>query len=76
MVFVSLQTELLVELFNAAAGVDELLLASIEGMALGADFNRDVLTGGASLYDCAARTFDGGGLIVGMDTFFHTFHLN
>ena len=34
---------LLVELIYTSAGVNELLLAGVERMALGADFNSDVL---------------------------------
>ena len=45
---------LLVELVHAAAGIDELLLAGVERVALGADFNRDVLLGGTGLNHVAA----------------------
>ena len=71
--FELLDAVLLVELINAAAGVNELLLAGVEGMALGADFNCDALTGGAGLDGCAASALDNGGLIIGMDACFHCF---
>ena len=67
----SVQTKLLVELLHAAAGVDQLLLAGVEGVALGADFHGDVLTGGAGLDDVAAGAADGGLVVLGMDAFFH-----
>ena len=66
-----LQAELSVELVNATAGVDQLLLAGVEGMALGADLNGDVLLGRASLYHFAAGAADGGLEILGMDAFLH-----
>ena len=73
--FLSLLNAVLpVELINAAAGVDQLLLAGVEGVALGADLNRDVLLGGAGLYDGAAGASDGGLLIIGMDSFLHWYN--
>ena len=39
--------------------------------ALGADFNGDVLLGGAGLDDVAAGASDGGLLVIGMDSFLH-----
>jgi len=56
---------------HAPAGVDQLLLSGIERMALGADFNLDIRLGGAGLDDLAARTADGCGLVVGMESLFH-----
>ena len=67
-----LDAVLLVELVNAAAGVDQLLLAGVEGVALGADFHGDVLLGGAGLDDSAASALDGGLLVIGMDSFLHS----
>ena len=64
-----LDAVLLVELINAAAGVDQLLLAGVEGVALGADLNGDVLLGGAGLDHGAASAPDGGLLVIGMDSF-------
>ena len=66
-----LQAELLVELLHAAAGVDQLLLAGVEGVALGADFHGDVLTGGTGLDDVAAGAANGGLIVLGMDAFLH-----
>ena len=66
-----LDAVLLVELIHAAAGVDQLLLAGIEGVALGADFNGDVLLGGAGLDNGAAGAADGSRLVIGMDSFLH-----
>ena len=66
-----LDAVLLVELINTAARIDELLLAGVEGVALGADLNGDVLTGGAGLDDLTAGAADGGRLIVGMNSGLH-----
>ena len=66
-----LDAVLLVELINTAAGVDQLLLAGVEGVAVGADLNGDVLLGGTGLDDGAASASDGGLLILGMDSFLH-----
>ena len=66
-----LDAVLLVELVNAAAGVDQLLLAGVEGVAVGADFDGDVGLGGAGLDNCTACAADNGGLVVRMDSFLH-----
>ena len=66
-----LDAVLLVELINTAAGIDELLLAGVEGVALGADLNGDAGAGGAGLDGGAAGALYNGGLVVGMDTFLH-----
>ena len=73
--FKLLNAVLLVELINAAAGVDQLLLAGVEGVALGADLNGDVGLGGAGLDDGAASASDGGLLVFRMDSFLHAIHL-
>ena len=65
----------LLELINASAAVNELLTAGIEGVALGADFNTNVLLGGASRKDVATRAADRGLFILGVDTFLHFLHL-
>ena len=70
-----LDAVLLVELINAAAGVDQLLLAGVEGVALGADLNGDILLGGAGLDHGAASAPDGGLLVIGMDSFLHGSYL-
>ena len=53
-----LQAILLIEAINASAGVNQLLLAGIERVALGANFDLDVLFGGTSLNDLTASTAD------------------
>ena len=70
-----LTAETLVEAFNTSASVDQLLLTSVEGMALGANFDVDLGFGGTSLDDVAACTSDGAVNVVRMDTLFHSFHL-
>ena len=67
------QIETLLEPIDASAGVNQLLLAGKEGMAIAADFHADVLLGGADLELVAAGTLDGGHLILGMNTLFHFF---
>ena len=69
--YLLLDAVLLIELINTAAGINELLLAGVEGVALGADFNGDALTGGAGLDGGAACALDNGGLIVRMDSCLH-----
>ncbi len=66
-----LDAVLLVELVNTTAGVDQLLLAGVERVALRADFNGDVGLGGAGLYNGTASALDGGLLIIRMDSFLH-----
>ena len=65
------QAELLVELGNAAAGIDQLLLAGKEGMALGADFYADLGDGGDGLQRITAGAANHSRAILGMDAFFH-----
>ena len=69
-----LDAVLLVELINAAAGVNQLLLTGVEGVALGADFNGDVLLGGAGLYNGTACALDSGGLVIGVDSCLHVYY--
>ena len=69
------QTELLVEAADTAAGIDHLLLTGVEGMALGANLHTDVLLGGTSLDHVTASAADGGQLIVRMDSCLHYIHL-
>ena len=67
----------LLESVYAAAGINELLLAGIEGMALGADFNTKLFLGGSAFEGLAAQATNGCYLIFGMDLFFHRkFHLS
>ena len=70
-----LQAKALVEPVNPSTSVNQLLLAGIEGVALGADFNTNVLLGGASRKDVATRAADRGLFILGVDTFLHFVHL-
>ena len=74
-IFVLLQAETLVETINASTGVNQLLLAGIERVALGADLNADVLLGGAGRKDVATGTANGSLFVIGMDTFLHFVHL-
>ena len=68
-----LQAKTLVEAINTSAGVDQLLLASVERMALGANFDVDLGLGGTSLDDIAACTGDGAVNVIRMDTLLHSF---
>ena len=70
-----LQTKSLVEPINASTGVNQLLLAGIERVALGADLNADVLLGGTSRKDVATGTANRSLFVIGMDTFLHVVHL-
>ena len=70
-----LQIESLVETVNTSTGVNQLLLAGIERVALGADFNLDVLLGGTSGKLVATSATDSGLFVSGMDAFFHVVHL-
>ena len=70
-----LQIESLVETINTSTGVNQLLLAGIERVALGADFNSDVLLGGTGRKDVATSTTDRCLFVLGMDTFLHVVHL-
>ena len=70
-----LKTETTVEAINTSAGVNQFLLASVEGMALGANFNVDFGLSGTSVDNLTASAGDGAIHIVGMDSLFHSFHL-
>jgi hypothetical protein len=70
-----LQAKTLVEAINTSTGVNQLLLAGIERVALGADLNTNVLLGRTSGKDIAASAADGGLFVLGMDTFLHFVHL-
>ena len=83
MVFSNSKLELLLEgshssleLINASACIDKLLLAGEEGMALGADINSQLAAlGGLGYNSLAACTSDGASLIVRMNSVFHFFYL-
>ena len=66
-----LQAKTLVETSNTSTGVNQLLLAGIEWVAHGADFDSDVLLGGTSSKDIAASAADGSLIVLGMETFLH-----
>ena len=70
-----LQAETLVEAINTSTGVNQLLLAGIERVALGADLNTNILLGGAGRKNVATGTANGGLFVIGMDTFLHVVHL-
>ena len=73
--FVLLQVESLIETVNTSTGVNQLLLAGIERVALGADFHTDVALGRAGSESVATCTADRGLFVLGMDTFLHFVHL-
>ena len=70
-----LQTKSLVETVNTSSGVNQLLLAGIERVALGADFNSDVLLGGTGSKDVTTGAANRSLFVLGMDTFLHVVHL-
>ena len=70
-----LNTKSLVETVNTSTGVNQLLLAGVERVALRADFNSDVLLGGASGKSVATSTANRSLFVVGMDAFSHVVHL-
>ena len=66
-----LKAELLVKSVNTSAGIDQLLLARIERMALRADVDAKILLGGAGFNNLSASTLDGCRLVIGMYSVFH-----
>jgi hypothetical protein len=56
---------------DSSRRINQLLFPSIERMALGADFNPNILLRGTGRDFISASTFDHGLKIVGMDIFFH-----
>ena len=65
--------ETLLEAVNASAGINQLLLAGIERMALGANFNLELTLDRTRLKRLTAHATDDGLAIFGMDLFFHAF---
>ena len=60
------------ELINASAGVNKLLLTGEEGVALGANINSLLAALGRSgLYNLTARATNGANLVIRMDSVFH-----
>ena len=64
----------LLEAIDAPAGVDELLLAGVEGMALGSDFDFQLALDGAGLESLTAGAPDDTLTVSGMDVFLHVCH--
>lgn len=71
----SLDTVFFLELVNAAAGIDKLLLACKERVARGANLNTEVILNGARLEAVPARASNRYLVILRMNSFFHNFHL-
>ena len=69
------ESVLLVEAIDSSTGVYQLLLAGIEGVTLGADFDANVLLSRTSLKHRTAGTTNCGLLIFRVDTFLHHVHL-
>jgi hypothetical protein len=63
------ETVLLVEAVHTSTGVNQLLLAGVERVTLGADFDLDILLGRSRLDHRTAGATDSSLLIVGMDAF-------
>ena len=62
----------LLELVNASAGVNKLLLTGKEGMALGADvYSQVAALGGLGLNHFTASASDGASFVIRMDSVFH-----
>ena len=72
---VLLQAKTLVETINTSTSVNQLLLAGIERVALGADFNTNLLLSRAGSKSVATGATDRGLFVLGMDTFLHLVHL-
>src|SRR5579862_7799645 len=62
---------LLLEAFDAAGGINELLLAGVEGVADAADFDFDVLGGRAGFKGVAAGAANLRKVVSGMDFLLH-----
>ena len=65
------ESKLFVELIYTAARIDQFLLTGEKGVALRADFDLDILFGGAGGDDLAARALNGSLIVFRMDTFLH-----
>ena len=70
-----IQAEFSVELINASAGVNQLLLARVKGVTLRADLNFDVLPRASRINNLTASALNCRLLIIGMNTVFHHVHL-
>jgi hypothetical protein len=69
----SFHVETLLEAVNASAGINQLLLAGKERVALGANFNLQLGLDRPRLKRLTAYATDDGLAIFGMDLFFHAF---
>ena len=65
--------ETLLEAIHASAAVHQLLLAGVEGVALGANFDLQLGLDGAGFERLTAHATDGRLAIFGMDLLFHAF---
>ena len=65
----------LFESVYSSAGIDELLLAGKERMALRADIDMEILLGGTGLEGRTASALNGSLLVLRMYAFLHDFHL-
>ena len=65
--------ETLLEAIHASAAVHQLLLAGVEGVALGANFDLQLALDGAGFERLTAHATDGRLAIFGMDLLFHAF---
>ena len=63
--------ETLLEAVHTSAAVNQLLLAGVEGVTLGADFHLDILLGRTCLNHITAGASNSSLLIIGMDSFLH-----
>ncbi len=70
-----IQIKFLAEFLNSAACIDKLLLTCEHRMAGGANFNGDILLRRACFYNIAASAFNRSLLVIGMNSFFHLYHL-
>ena len=66
-----LHAETLLETVDASAGVHQLLLAGVVGVALRADFNTQLRLGRAGLEGFAAHAANDALAVLGMDLFLH-----
>ena len=65
------ESEALLEAIHASTRINQLLLAGIEGMALGADIHLHLLLGGAGLEGLTAYAANDAFTVLGMDSFLH-----
>ena len=66
-----LEPETLLEAIHTSTSVNQLLLASVERMALGADIHFHFLFSGAGLECLTAYAANDALTVLGMDSFFH-----